>query len=222
MVEKDFVLQRCACFNMRYDQEVFRRQTKRFHVKQVCRFVMTRALQVLCFAAWVPLCGTAVAAVYKCADASGKVVIGDHPCVAAQAASPSIVSAPVVPASSGGSVQTPESRRAASLARIRAAQTPECLALGDRIVLAASDTRAASAPDMGQVVAQYEKQCAGRAKVAIQIETSRQEKLLQKEAACTEKRRTLDDRRAKLDSLNAQDKLAWARLLEEVSRECGK
>jgi hypothetical protein len=128
-----------------------------------------------------------------------------------------------------GAVQTPESKRAASLARIRAAQTPECLALGDRIVLATNDNRAASAADMGQVLTQYEKLCAGRAKVAIQSETSRQdaedkrnEKLLQKDAVCTEKRRNLDERRAKVDSLNAQDKLAWARLLEEVSRECSK
>lgn len=184
--------------------------------------MMTHALPVFCFAAWVSLGGPAVAAVYKCADASGRVVLGDHPCVSAQAASASMASAAVGSAASGDVVQTPESKRAASLARIRAAQTPECLALGDRIVLAASDPRAASAPDMGQVLAQYEKQCARRAKVAIQAESNRQEKLLQKEAACTEKRRTLDERRAKLDSLNAQDKLAWARLLEEVSRECSK
>jgi hypothetical protein len=94
-------------------------------------------------------------------------------------------------------------------------------------VSAANDTGAAATPDLGQVVAQYEKQCAGRAKAAIQAESSRQEaeqkrqeKLVPKEAACTEKRRSLDERRAKLDTPNAQDKLAWARLLEEVSREC--
>jgi membrane protein involved in colicin uptake len=123
--------------------------------------------------------------------------------------------------------QVQESVRAASLARIRAAQTPECLALGDRIVSAANDARAAVAVDMGAVVAQYEKQCAGRAKAAIQSENSRQkadqksqEKLIQKEAACTEKRYSLDERRAKFDSLSAQERLAWARLLEEVGREC--
>jgi hypothetical protein len=198
-------------------------------VKQVGFSAMTLVLRVLCLAAWVSLCGPAVAAVYKCADASGRVVVGDHPCVSAQAAPANIASAPIGSGSSGELVQTPESKRAASLARIRAAQTPECLASGDRIVLAASDTRAASAPDMGQVLAQYEKQCAGRAKAAIQSENNlqdfeqkRQERLIQREAACTEKRRSLDERRAKLDSLNAQDKLAWARLLEEVSRECGK
>jgi Domain of unknown function (DUF4124) len=190
---------------------------------------MTRALPVLSVVALVSLFGPAVAAVYKCADASGKVVIGDHPCVSAQAVPARNASAPVASTNAVGVVQTPESKRAVSLARIRAAQTPECLALGDRIVLAASDARAASAPDMEQVMAQYQKQCAGRAKVAIQSEANRQdaeekrnEKLLQKDVACTEKRRNLDERRAKLDSLNAQDKLAWARLLEEVSRECSK
>ena len=198
-------------------------------MKQACRSVMTHALPLLSVVALVSLCGPAVAAVYKCADASGKVVIGDHPCVVAQPAPASIASAPVGLANAGDVVQTPESKRAASLARIRAAQTPQCLALGDRIVFAANDARAASAPDMGQVLAQYQKQCAGRAKVAIQSETNRQEveqqrqeKFAQMEVACTEKRRSLDARRAKLDSLNAQDKLAWARLLEEVSRECSK
>lgn len=198
-------------------------------MKQVCRSVMTQALPLLFVAASVSLCGPAVAAVYKCADASGRVVVGDHPCVSAQVAPASNASAPVASTKAVGAVQTPESKRAASLARIRAAQTPECLALGDRIVLATNDNRAASAADMGQVLTQYEKLCAGRAKVAIQSETSRQdaedkrnEKLLQKDAVCTEKRRNLDERRAKVDSLNAQDKLAWARLLEEVSRECSK
>jgi hypothetical protein len=165
--------------------------------------------------------------VYKCTDASGKVVIGDHPCSPGHAAPKVVASEPAATANPIDFKQVQESGRKASLARIRAAQTPECLSLGDRIVSAANDSRAASEADMGQVVAQYEKQCAARAKAAIQSESNRQEadqkrqeKLVQKEAACSEKRHSLDERRAKFDRLSAQEKLAWARLLEEVGREC--
>jgi hypothetical protein len=196
-------------------------------VNQVYLSLMTRALPMLGVVALAPLCASSLAAVYKCTDATGKVVIGDHPCASGPIAPTPAASVPKVLANPVDSTLAQEAARAASRARIRAAQTPECLALGDRIVSAANDTGAAATPDLGQVVAQYEKQCAGRAKAAIQAESSRQEaeqkrqeKLVPKEAACTEKRRSLDERRAKLDTPNAQDKLAWARLLEEVSREC--
>lgn len=204
-----------------------RSQIERFHVKQVCRSLPSRVLPPLALVALMSLCAPSLAAVYKCADANGKVVIGDHPCTAVAATPSPKVSVPEVLASPVDSKQAQESARAASLARIRAAQTPECLALGDRIVLATNDARAAAAPDLGQVVAQYEKQCAGRAKAAIQSETNRQEaeqrrqeRLAQKEAVCSEKRRSLEVGRAKFEGLNPQDKLSWARLLEEVSREC--
>jgi hypothetical protein len=196
-------------------------QTQRFHVKQVCRFSIARVLPLASF------CSPSVAAVHKCTDASGKVVIGDHPCTPGLAAPKAVASEPAATANPVDLRHVQESGRDASLARIRAAQTPECLSLGDRIVSAANDNRAAAAADMGQVVAQYEKQCAVRAKAAIQSESNRreaeqkrQEKLVQKEAACSEKRRSLDERRAKFDRLSAQEKLAWARLLEEVGREC--
>ncbi len=207
--------------------DAHRCQIERFHVKQVCRSLPPRVLPLWGIVALMSLCAPSLAAVYKCVDPSGKVVIGDHPCTSVPVLPNPKVSAPEVLVRAVDPKQAQESARAASLARIRAAQTPECLALGDRIVLATNDARAAAAPDLEQVLAQYEKQCAGRAKAAIQSETNRQEaeqkrqeRLVQKDAVCSEKHRSLEVGRSKFDSLNPQDKLSWARLLEEVSREC--
>jgi hypothetical protein len=92
-------------------------------------------------------------------------------------------------------------------------------------VTAANDVCVAAAIDMGQVVARYEKQCAGGAKTAIQSESSHQEtdqkpqeKHVQKKSVCAEGSLSLDERRTKIDAVQARPD--WARLLEEVSREC--
>jgi hypothetical protein len=196
-------------------------------VKQACQYLIVRVLQLLSLAALASFAVPSLATVHKCIDASDNLVICDHPCAPGIATPKTVASEPASMASPVDQKKVQESASAASLARIRAAQSPECLALGDRIVLAANDARAAGAADMGAVVAQYEKQCAARAKAAIQSENSRQEadqkrqqRLVQKVTACTDIRRSLDERRAKFDSPSAQERLAWACLLEDVGREC--
>ena len=185
---------------------------------------------------WLALNSSAWSGVHRCVEPDGKIVFNDRPCVTEQAASSQQAQAHAATGNAPAKIEakldpgvTEQALRAAAIVRIRAAQTPDCLALGDRIVAAANNTALAQAPDMGEVVARYSRQCASRATAATQAEAARrqtEQKRLQTAAqvgsACAEKRQTLDAQRAKFDTLSSQDKVAWARLLEETSRECNK
>ncbi len=164
----------------------------------------------------------ASAAVYKCTGADGRVVFSDQPCLAGQATTAVREPAGAPPAKPQ---DASEAARAATRARLRAAQTPECAEMADRIAsFGQSGGATASNAQMNALVSRYDQQCAARMREAVEAENKRKEDEAQKrvlaDTTCAEKRRVLNERRAKLATLSEADKRAVAALEAEVTRDC--
>lgn len=180
---------------------------------------------------WI-LVPQAHAAIYKCTGADGKVSFNDQPCTAGQVAATVKSAAPPRPSlpnanSAPGSLSASDpdaASRAAAHERFRAAQTPQCVALGDRITsLIESGARGVGGVEVKETIDRYEQQCAAQARVAMNAENARGEarqKQLVVDGECAEKRRVLAERRPRLASLSSEDKKAFAAVESEVARVC--
>jgi Domain of unknown function (DUF4124) len=210
------------------------RRERRFHVKhrksgkptdRTQGGIANRWLVVLTFATAFMAGGFLVpanAAVYKCTGADGKVVFSDQPCLAGQTTT-GVREPAGAPAAKPQ--DTGEGARVATRARLRAAQTPECADMSDRIA-SFGQTGGATATNaqMTALLTRYEQQCAARMQQAIEAENKRKEdeanKRIVADAACAEKRRVLNERRAKLAAMGDADKRVFATIEAEVARDC--
>ena len=180
---------------------------------------------------------SAHAAVYKCTGADGKVAYSDQPCVAGQAAT--TVKPAAVPdkntaknssKNGGGDTGQDPSKdnsaiaRTAAQDRIRASQTPQCLALGDRISsMMETGAIGVAAAEVKATLDRYEQQCGVPGKAAIAAENARNEakqKQLMVDEECKHVRQVLDERRPRLASFSSEDKKAFAALEANVARAC--
>ena len=164
------------------------------------------------------------AAIHKCTGTDGKVTFSDQPCAAGQGAS---VVKPVAPGAAPATTGAPdasEKARAEARDRLRKGQTPECLALADRMQNLLKDSVGKTLPaELDTVVNQYEQRCAARMRELVQAENARNEQLAREQTRksdCDAKRRVLDERRPRLAQLNEQDKRAFAVVESEVARDC--
>jgi Domain of unknown function (DUF4124) len=164
----------------------------------------------------------ALAAIHKCTGADGRIAFSDQPCGAGQTAA-TVKPAPAAPGSA--SPKDPDAAaRVAARDRIRAAQTPQCVAMGDRISsMVESGARGIPEADVKATVDRYEQQCAAQARVANAAENTRNEarqKQLMVDEECKEKRRILAERRPRLTSLSTEDKKAFAAVESDIARGC--
>lgn len=169
---------------------------------------------------------SAWADVHKCTSPDGRVIFSDLPCTIGQvggktpfgAVTPRV--APPPPAAKDASALGRDAMRA----RMRAALTPECRALSERLggymeQGTGQTPEAVVAADM----ARYEQLCASQAIDAMQAETDRtkaERKVLEAQQACQEKRRVINVRRAQPASLSRPDEQALNQLEREVARDC--
>jgi Domain of unknown function (DUF4124) len=173
------------------------------------------------------------AAIHKCTGSDGKVTFGDQPCAVGHsaatvkpAAAPTVQGAPIANNLPGGAVpKDPDAAaRAAAFARIRASQTPQCLALGDRIAaLVEKGSQGVTGVEIKAMVDRYEQQCAAQARAANAAENARNEarqKQLIVDEECKVKRRVLAERRPRLASLSLEDQKAFAAVETDVARGC--
>jgi hypothetical protein len=171
------------------------------------------------------------AAIYKCVGADGKAVFSDQPCLAGQtttavrepAAGPG--PKPKDAKDVRGEKDSSEAARASARERLRASQTPECADLTDRIARYGQTGGATAAnAEMTSILNRYDQLCAPAQREAINAENKRNEDAANKrilaDAACSEKRRVLNDRRAKLSTLSESDKRAFAVVEAETARDC--
>ena len=193
--------------------------------------VARRFAMVFMVLAWIAVPQTH-AAIYKGTGVEGKVSFNDQPCTAVQVAvtvKPAAPPGPSLPnfnnAPGSLSASDPDAAaRAAAHERFRAAQTPQCVALGDRITsLIESGARGVGGVEVKATMDRYEQQCAAQTRVAMNAESARGEarqKQLVVDGECKEKRRVLAERRPRLASLSSEDKNAFAAVESEVARVC--
>ena len=168
---------------------------------------------------------TVWADVHKCTAPDGRVIFSDQPCPAGQVGGKTkygVVAPTVTPlaAAKDASAQTREDMRG----RMRAALTPECRVLSDKVTRyieqgTGQTPEAVVKADM----ARFEQQCAKQTETALQAEMERkaaERKLLELQQACQEKRRVIDVRRAQRASLSEPDQRALSDLENEVTRDC--
>ena len=173
------------------------------------------------------------AAVFKCTGADGKVAYSDQPCVAGQAGT--TVKPAAVPdkntaksSSKDSGVDTSQdpsaAARSAAQERIRAGQTPQCLAMGDRISsMIGTGAVGVAAAEVKATLDRYEQQCVAPGKAAIAAENARNEakqKKIMLDEECKYMRQLLDERRPQLASLSSDDKKAFAASEANVARVC--
>jgi Domain of unknown function (DUF4124) len=191
----------------------------------VFQFVSARRSLALAIAAVFLLAVPLVeAAIHKCTGADGKVTFSDQPCAAGQGASVVKPAAPGVAPTATAAPDASERARAEARDRLRRGQTPECLALADRMQNLLKDNAGKAPPaDLDTVVNQYEQRCAARMRELLQAEAARTEQLAREQARksdCDAKRRVLDERRPRLAQLSEQDRRAFAAVESEVARDC--
>jgi len=168
---------------------------------------------------------TVWADVHKCTAPDGRVNFSDQPCPVGQAGGKTkygAVTPTVAPpaAPKDLSAQSREDMRG----RMRAALSPECRALSDKVTRyieqgTGQTPEAVVKADM----ARFEQQCAKQTEAALQAEMERkaaERKLLEAQQACQEKRRVIDVRRAQRASLTEPDQRALSVLESEVARDC--
>jgi len=169
---------------------------------------------------------TVWADVHKCTAPDGRINFSDQPCPAGQvggktkygAVTP--IGASSVAAPKDASAQSREEMRT----RMRAALSPECRALSDKVTRyieqgTGQTPEAVVKADM----ARFEQQCAKQTEAAMQAEMERkaaERKLLEVQQACQEKRRVIDVRRGQRASLSEPDQRALNDLESEVTRDC--
>ena len=182
----------------------------------------------------------AEAAIYKCTCADGKLAFSDQPCVGGQTAATgkSATVAPVppmppIPLMSPGDNNAPagtsvndlgDAARAAAHERIRTAQTPQCLSLGDRMTsLVESGARGVSPAEVKATFDRHEQQCAAQVRAAIAAENFRNEARqtqLVVDDECKDKRRVLSERRLRLVSLSDEYRKTVSAVEADVARVC--
>lgn len=168
------------------------------------------------------------AAVYKCVGKDGKAAFSDQPCPAGQ--TPTAVREPAgAPGPKPKDAKDPkdpsEAARASARGRLRDSQTPECAELADRITrFGQTGGATASNAEMTSILDRHDQQCAPAQRAAIEAENKRNEDAANKQiladAACAEKRRVLNDRRARLSAMSDSDKRVFAVVETEVARDC--
>lgn len=166
----------------------------------------------------------AQAAIHKCTGADGKVTFSDQPCAAGQGAA---VVKPVAPSAAPAIMGAPdasEKARTEARDRLRKGQTPECLALADRMQNLLKDNVGKAPPaELDTVVNQYEQRCAARMRELVQAEAARNEQRAREQTRksdCDAKRRVLDERRSRLAQLSEPEKRAFTTVESEVARDC--
>ena len=195
------------------------------------------AMAMYCIAALL-LPGAASAAVYKCTGSDGKTSFSDQPCESGKSVTmsqdpPRPPTAKPKEASTERLTDRPteqptqdtgEAARSAARDRIRAAQTPQCLAMGDRFTsVVESGARGIPPAEFKAMMDRLEQQCGAQGRAAISTENARNEarqKQLIVDEECKEKRRVLAERRPKLTSLGSDDKKAFAAVEADVARVC--
>ncbi len=205
--------------------------THLFHVKPV-HALQRRGAQWLFVSCWAGLlAGQSVwADVHKCTTPDGRVIFSDQPCTVGQvvgktrfgAANPAATATVEPPPPAGKDASAME--REAMRTRMRAAFTPECRALSDRItryVKQASD----QTPDAVVIedMARFEEKCAVQTSGITQAEMDRkaaERKVQEVQLACQEKRRVIEVRRTARTSLSAQEQQVLNQIEAEVAREC--
>ena len=119
--------------------------TRLFHVKPGARPIQSASAPLghwagmaVFYAALLGLHVDAGAAIYKCTDPDGKATFRDQPCTSGQSVtiSKEPAKAPTTATKADAAAQPVDASaaaRAAARERLRAAQTPECVDMGDRI-----------------------------------------------------------------------------------------
>ena len=168
------------------------------------------------------------AAVYKSVGKDGKAAFSDQPCPAGQ--TPTAVresaGAPGPKPKDAKDPKDPsDAARASARGRLRDSQTPECAELADRITrFGQTGGATASNAEMTSILDRHDQQCAPAQRAAIEAENKRNEDAANKQiladAACAEKRRVLNDRRARLSAMSDSDKRVFAVVETEVARDC--
>ena len=181
---------------------------------------------------WVP--APVGAAVYKCVGKDGKAAFSDQPCPAGQTttAVKELAGAPGPKPKDAKDAKDPkdpkdpsEAARASARDRLRDSQTPECAELADRVTrFGQTGGATASNAEMTSILGRYDQQCAPARSAAIEAENKRNEDAANQrtlaDAACSEKRRVLNDRRARLSTMSDSDKRVFAVVETEAARDC--
>jgi len=202
-----------------------------FPVKPV-HALQRRGTQWLFVSCWAGLlAGQSVwADVHKCTTPDGRVIFSDQPCTVGQvagktrfgAANPAVTATvePSPPAAKDASTMEREAMRT----RMRAAFTPECRALSDRVTrYATQGTGQTPEVVVDADIARFDQQCAGQTRDAIQADIDRkvaERKVQEVQLACQEKRRVIEVRRTVRASLSAQEQQILNQIETEVAREC--
>ncbi len=214
--------------------------TRLFHVKPGARQIQSASAPLrhwagvaVFYAALLGLQVEAGAAIYKCTGPDGKATFRDQPCTSGQSVTikKEPAKAPTTAAKADAAAQPVDASsaaRAAARERLRAAQTPECVDMGDRIQrFGQKGSGNQSGTDLNLLLERYEQQCAPRMREALGAENARAEAEARRQnaaqnlaEACAAKQRVLDERRPRLASLSQPDQRAFAVVESEVARDC--
>jgi hypothetical protein len=170
------------------------------------------------------VCSVGHAAVYKCQGADGRPVYRDTACSTDQtgavvprtsSAGPAHQSTPSAKVEEGADLV-----KRAQRAQVQEALTPECQALGDKASEALRQD-SASLNDVKRAVGEFERRCGDQVEKAMRLGASaphRPPKL--GEADCRKLRDLLTESRAQLGKMADKEKMAYAKLQNEVSVAC--
>ncbi len=201
--------------------------TNLFHVKPAGLSQCRSATWVcICCSIWLLAAQVAWADVHKCTAPDGRVTFSDQPCAAGQVGGKTRFGT-VAPTTTPPSAVVQDASalsREDTRTRMHAALTPECRELSDRVTRymeqgTGQTPEAVVKADM----ARFEQQCAAQVKDVMQVEMDRkaaERKTLEAQHACQEKRRVLENRRARFTSLSEPDQRAVESLESEVNRDC--
>lgn len=178
-----------------------------------CHFMLTAALAMLGL--------SAQAEVFKCKSEDGKVVFSDHPCAADQTSS-SVPGLPKSPSQQQPS-QAPTTDSGTFIERakrqqVHAALSPECQALGDKASrLLRSD---AGLEEIKRAVSEFEGRCGDQVEKAARASGANGPAGKPDAASCRAMRQSRDEARAQLSRMTDKEKMAYAKLNNEVSVAC--
>ena len=168
------------------------------------------------------------AAVYKCVGKDGKAAFSDQPCPAGQTTTAvrEPAGAPEPKPKDAKDPKDPsEAARGSARDRLRDSQTPECAELAGRVTrFGQTGGATVSNAEMTSILTRYDQPCASARRAAIEAVSKRHEDAANKrilaDAACAEKRRALNDRRARLSAMSDFDKRVFAVVETKVARDC--
>lgn len=159
------------------------------------------------------------AGVYKCVDPQGQVVFRDQPCA------PDSASVVLQPQSSSepiartAPVTVGEFRQKAQRARMQAALTPECRALGDKASSLLSNDSDAPLDVVKRAVFEFESRCGAEMERATRVERSQSGSKLD-DGACRRLRQFADEGKARFSKMTNKEQLAFVAQQNEISLAC--